>query len=122
MLNKKILFILILLLFFVVIFLAFWIGQYPITVREYIDVIGYWVGVNQSPEVVKTSESISMILQEIRLPRILGAIMVGAALSVSGAVFQGMFVNPLVSPSILGVLSGASFGAALGMLLGESLL
>lgn len=122
MLNKKILFVLILLLFFVVIFLAFWIGQYPITVKEYIDVIGYWVGVNQSPEVVKTSESISMILQEIRLPRILGAIMVGAALSVSGAVFQGMFVNPLVSPSILGVLSGASFGAALGMLLGESLL
>lgn len=102
--------------------LSFWIGQYPITFKEYIDVIYYWIGVEQTPEVFKTSQSISMILQEIRLPRILAAILVGASLSVSGAVFQGMFVNPLVSPSILGVLSGASFGAALGMLLGESML
>jgi iron complex transport system permease protein len=43
--------------------------------------------------------------------------MVGAALSVSGAVFQGIFRNPLVSPSILGVTSGASFGAMLAIFL-----
>ena len=122
MFNKKILFIFILFLLLLSVLLSFWMGQYPITSKEYLDVIYYWLGINQSEEIYKTSESISMLLQEVRLPRILAAILVGASLSVSGVVFQGMFVNPLVSPSILGVLSGASFGAALGMVLGESLL
>ena len=59
------------------------------------------------------------IILQIRLPRVLLAILIGASLAVSGAAFQAMFVNPLVSPGILGVLAGASFGAALGMLLSE---
>lgn len=121
MINKNFLFLMISLLFIMSIFLAFWLGQYPITTKEYLEVIYYWFNIEQTPEIFKKSESISMILEEIRLPRILGAIIVGAALSVSGAIFQGIFVNPLVSPGILGVLSGASFGAALGMLLGQSL-
>ncbi|MCG8568038.1 MAG: iron ABC transporter permease, partial [Desulfobacterales bacterium] len=49
-------------------------------------------------------------------PRVLAGIMVGAALSISGAAFQGVFQNPLVSPHILGVASGAGFGAALAIL------
>jgi len=57
----------------------------------------------------------SMVLFSVRLPRVIVAVMVGASLSVSGAVFQGLFRNPLVSPSILGVTSGASFGAALAI-------
>ncbi|HBA54757.1 MAG TPA: ABC transporter permease, partial [Syntrophorhabdus aromaticivorans] len=44
----------------------------------------------------------------------------GASLSVSGAAFQAMFVNPLVSPGLLGVLAGASFGAALGMVFSKT--
>jgi len=59
------------------------------------------------------------IIVEIRLPRILLSMLIGAALATSGAAFQAMFVNPLVSPGILGVLAGASFGAALGMLVSE---
>lgn len=59
------------------------------------------------------------IIVQIRLPRILLAMLVGAALATSGAAFQAMFVNPLVSPGILGVLAGASFGAALGMLISD---
>jgi len=55
------------------------------------------------------------IIWDIRLPRILLAIIVGAALATSGAVFQGCFRNPLVEPYILGVSSGAAFGAALGI-------
>lgn len=55
----------------------------------------------------------SLVLWSVRLPRVIAAVMVGAALSVSGAVFQGLFRNPLVSPGILGVTSGASFGATL---------
>ncbi len=57
------------------------------------------------------------IVREIRLPRILLAVAVGAALAVAGAVFQGCFRNPLVEPYILGVSSGAAFGAALGIVL-----
>jgi iron complex transport system permease protein len=60
------------------------------------------------------------LLVEIRMPRILAAAMIGAALSASGAAYQAMFVNPLVSPGVLGVLGGAAFGAVLGMLLGSS--
>ncbi len=57
------------------------------------------------------------VVWNIRLPRVLLAVMVGAGLSVSGASFQGIFRNPLVSPDILGVSSGAGFGAALGIIL-----
>ncbi|MBU0968388.1 MAG: iron ABC transporter permease [Proteobacteria bacterium] len=60
------------------------------------------------------------ILLDIRLPRILAAAMIGASLSVAGAAFQALFINPLVSPGLLGVLAGASFGAALGMVLSKS--
>ena len=54
----------------------------------------------------------------IRIPRIAAAILIGAALSVSGAVYQSTFRNPLVSPDLLGVSSGASMGAAIAILLG----
>jgi iron complex transport system permease protein len=57
------------------------------------------------------------VLFQIRLPRVLLAMLIGAGLAISGASFQGMFQNPLVSPDILGVTSGAGFGAALGILL-----
>lgn len=63
---------------------------------------------------------LSNIVFDIRLPRILAVVLVGAALSVSGGAFQAMFVNPLVSPGILGVLAGASFGAALGIMISNS--
>ena len=56
------------------------------------------------------------VLFNIRFPRIIGSAFVGAALSVAGASFQGLFKNPLVSPDILGVSSGAGFGAALAIL------
>ena len=51
------------------------------------------------------------IVLKVRLPRILAAMLVGAALSASGAAYQGIFRNPMVSPDILGVAAGASFGA-----------
>lgn len=56
------------------------------------------------------------VVIDVRLPRIMAGILVGAALSISGASFQGVFKNPLVSPHILGVASGAGFGAALAIL------
>lgn len=53
----------------------------------------------------------------IRLPRCLMAVLAGAGLAVSGAVYQALFRNPLVSPDILGVSAGCTFGAALGLML-----
>lgn len=62
------------------------------------------------------------VVMDVRLPRILAGVLVGAALSISGASFQGVFQNPLVSPHILGVAAGAGFGAGLAILLFDNLL
>lgn len=56
----------------------------------------------------------------VRLPRILLALMVGCCLACAGAAYQGTFQNPLVSPDILGASQGAAFGAAVAILLGVS--
>ncbi|MCR4628111.1 MAG: iron ABC transporter permease [Clostridium sp.] len=57
------------------------------------------------------------VILQVRLPRILMSMIVGAGLACSGASYQCIFGNPLVSPDILGVSAGAGFGAALGILL-----
>ncbi len=67
------------------------------------------------------SRTIECVVYDVRFPRILAGILVGAGLSISGAAFQGMFRNPLVSSQILGVSSGAGFGAAIAILLFDSL-
>lgn len=56
----------------------------------------------------------------VRLPRVMASVIVGAALALSGAVYQGIFRNPLVSPDFLGVSSGACVGAAVAILLSFS--
>lgn len=60
------------------------------------------------------------LIWQVRLPRILGAALVGAGLSVSGAVFQGLFKNPLADPYTLGVSNGAGFGAGAAIILSLS--
>ncbi len=61
----------------------------------------------------------SMVIS-VRLPRVIAAAAIGAALSVSGATYQGIFKNPLVSPDLLGVSAGATVGASAAILLGLS--
>jgi len=63
-------------------------------------------------------ESWETILLQVRLPRVLLAAMVGAALSLSGAAYQGLFRNPLADPYLVGVSSGAGLGATLAIYLG----
>ena len=58
---------------------------------------------------------VSVIVRDVRLPRILLAFMAGSGLSVAGNALQAMFRNPLVSPFVLGISSGAAFGAALAI-------
>lgn len=69
----------------------------------------------------ENSEAMENVIFVLRLPRILGAVIIGACLSLSGAVYQSVFKNPLVSPDILGVTSGSSVGAAAAILLGTSI-
>ncbi|MBV5320370.1 MAG: iron ABC transporter permease [Sulfuricurvum sp.] len=91
-------------------------GQYPIDLPTFMGYMEFKLfgGVGND-----TYTLLDNIILQIRLPRVLLAILIGASLAVSGAAFQAMFVNPLVSPGILGVLAGAAFGAALGMLISE---
>ena len=58
------------------------------------------------------------VIIQLRVPRLIGAIVVGAALSVSGSVYQSIFQNPLVSPDLLGVSAGACTGAAFAIIMG----
>ena len=60
----------------------------------------------------------SQIFWQLRLPRVLMSVLVGAVLSVCGAAYQSIFRNPLTDPYVLGVSSGASLGAAVAILLG----
>jgi len=58
-----------------------------------------------------TGDAVSLVMQEIRLPRALLAIMVGISLGLSGAALQGYLRNPLAEPGLIGVSSSAAFGA-----------
>jgi iron complex transport system permease protein len=61
------------------------------------------------------------IILDVRLPRILSALIIGAALSASGTLFQGVFKNPMADPYVLGVSAGASVGAGVAILWGSGL-
>jgi len=67
------------------------------------------------PGAMEAPETLQVVLFNIRLPRILVGMLVGAVLSAAGAVYQGMFRNPLVSPDILGASAGAGFGASIAI-------
>ena len=95
------------------------VGRYPVSVGDLVRFISLQVS---GHPVMDDRQCLLLenILFDIRLPRVAAAILIGAGLSVSGAVFQSMFMNPLVSPGLLGVLAGASFGASLGMIVAKS--
>jgi iron complex transport system permease protein len=90
---------------------AMTIGAYPITIDGFVSAIArLWSGASaQTPE--------ERVLLNIRGPRVIAGILVGASLASAGVVYQGLFRNPLVSPDILGVSAGAGLGAVLGIFL-----
>ena len=117
--EKSVLIPLLLLLLFMAILVSMSLGRYPITYGEMYDFLVAVLS-GQGPEGCQKYSVFKNIFFDIRLPRIVAAMLVGASLSVSGAAFQSMFINPLVSPGLLGVLAGASFGAALGMIMAST--
>lgn len=62
------------------------------------------------------TDPFAVLLRDWRLPRVLAAFLVGACLAMSGAIFQGVFKNPLAEPYLLGSASGAAVGAAIALL------
>lgn len=97
--------------------IALGIGRYFITPAEVLEAItGRFTGTYE------ISEMAYKTVWNLRIPRILLALLVGAGLSTAGCAFQSLFANPLATPDTLGVASGASFGAALGILLGFDML
>lgn len=93
--------------------LSFALGRYPVSPRQLVGLIAARLSLSDAsyPGVLQT------IIFNVRLPRILAALLVGASLSASGACYQGMFRNPLASPALLGAAAGAGFGATLGICL-----
>lgn len=95
-------------------FASFLIGRYGISPNTVVDIIlSRYFEIHQYWE-----DTLATVVLQVRLPRIILAILVGGALSVSGASYQTLFKNPMVSPDILGVSAGAGFGAALAMING----
>ena len=114
--TKEIISIVLLIFLPIVLFFAsFLIGRYPISPVDVISTMLCPI----FPQ-LEVSQTITTIVFEIRLPRIIAAIVVGAALAMAGAAFQSIFKNPLVSSDLLGVSNGAGFGAALAIILSGS--
>lgn len=87
-------------------------GNLALSVADVMGVIAYKLfGIG---ELSATGE---IVVWNLRVPRILIAILVGVSLACAGAIYQSIFRNPLVEPFILGASSGASFGASLAILL-----
>lgn len=92
-------------------------GRYSVSIGDFFKIL--WSKLPFGAGVIPTWTNASeTVLLEVRLPRIACAVLIGAALSVAGVCYQGMFRNPMVSPDILGASTGAGFGAALAILLG----
>ncbi|GAA2184268.1 iron ABC transporter permease [Brooklawnia cerclae] len=94
-------------------FLALFVGDYALDVRTVVRILASPV----LPVESSWNGAAESAILKVRVPRILAAILVGGALSVSGATYQSVFRNPLVSPDLLGVSAGACVGAAGAILL-----
>ena len=91
--------------------LAFAVGRYPVSLSQLFSALA---GQAADP-------TINTVVLQVRGPRVLAALLVGAALAAAGTAYQGMFRNPLVSPDILGVSTGAALGAVLGIFLSQNI-
>jgi iron complex transport system permease protein len=110
--KKRALAIFILILPLAVFIISLGIGTYPISPRALITTLTH-AGAAGSPAGVPSAYR--DVIFKIRLPRLILALAVGAALSISGASLQALFKNPLVNEYILGISSGSAFGAALSL-------
>ena len=97
-------------------FFAMCVGRYDITPLDVVEIIS----ANFKNALENLDKIRVNVVMQVRLPRIMLSMIIGAGLACSGASYQCLFGNPLVSPDILGVSAGAGFGASLGILLSAS--
>ncbi len=100
-------------LLFLLLIVSFFIGiSYGSTNTSFSDILSFFAGNSES--------YLNTIMTEIRIPRVLLALAIGGGLSVAGAVYQAILLNPLAEPYILGVSSGGTLGAVISFLIGAS--
>lgn len=100
----------------VVFLLSLSLGRYHVSLTEMLSLFGAKLGLTHAT----VPDNVSTVILNVRLPRLVAGMLIGAGLSMAGGAYQGMFRNPLVSPDILGASAGAGFGAALGIMLSKS--
>lgn len=96
---------------------SFTLGRYAVPPKELLGILGSHLGL---PIGRFWTARMEAAVWNIRLPRVLLSVLVGACLAAAGASYQGIFQNPMASPDILGASAGAGFGAALAILLGRT--
>lgn len=101
-------------LLIIAILAALHLGNHNIPSKQLFSVISNHITGSSFP----TDGKINTLVWNIRAPRIITAVLVGAALSVSGLIFQNVFRNPLVDPYVLGVASGSACGAGFAIVFG----
>lgn len=100
------------LILFLLILIACGMGRYSISPFHVFQII-----ISQIISIPETWDpQATGVVMTLRLPRIITAVLVGSAMALSGAAYQGVFKNPLVAPDMLGVSSGACVGASIGIL------
>jgi len=106
-------YVIVFLLFVITIFVAFQAGAVKITIHDWYELFSaaYPIGSSNHDKVSLSGNA--YVLWHLRIPRVLLAMLVGAALGLSGSLVQGLFRNPLADTSLLGVTSGAACAAAL---------
>ncbi|MBX2841579.1 MAG: iron ABC transporter permease [Flammeovirgaceae bacterium] len=93
------------------------IGALEITPIEIIKIFANQLGIYDSP----SNKTMELVIFNIRLPRLLFTLLIGATLGLSGATLQGLFKNPLVEPGIIGISSGSALGAILVIMILEKI-
>ncbi|MEG0322415.1 MAG: iron ABC transporter permease [Raoultibacter sp.] len=97
--------------------ISFTLGRYDMSVLDVLKVAANQIlGMQTFPE----STHITVVTQ-VRFPRVIAALVIGAALAAAGASYQGLFRNPMVSPDLLGASAGAGFGASAALLMGGNM-
>lgn len=103
------------------ILLSFLFGRYPVPFRELCGILAdkflsiFGLGIEPF-----WTDAMQAAVWNVRLPRVIMSVLVGACLSAAGAAYQGVFQNPMAAPDVLGASAGAGFGAALAIYVGLS--
>ncbi|MCW3996820.1 MAG: iron chelate uptake ABC transporter family permease subunit [Candidatus Bathyarchaeota archaeon] len=107
---------------FVTVLASLNVGYAPISFSEILAALGKQIPfLNGSISSNSVSTVNQAIILDIRLPRILAGVIIGAALATAGVLYQGVFKNPMADPYVLGVSAGASLGAGIAIVFGSGL-